>query len=204
MYPVSVMLTLIPPDFCPLFQSAQPQSNPIYGCCFSRANPNPTRFMYIFSIGPTLLIHPDLCTFFQLAQSQSNPIYAHFFNRPNPNPTRFMDVVSFGPTLIHPDLIFSIGSIPIQPHLCAFFQSAQPRPNPIFMHFFAYAESGPLQPNPIYAHHFVQVGCSVTFWSGSTRNIHEFPDPTQKADPDHYTRYASAHRSMTGYLMGIS
>jgi hypothetical protein len=113
MYIFSIGPIPIPPDLCIFFQSAQSQSNPIFGCCFSRANPNPTRFMYIFSIGPTL-IQSDLCTFFQSA---------YFFNRPNPNPTRFLDAVSVGPTLIQPDL-------------CTFFQSAQSQSHPIYAYFF--------------------------------------------------------------------
>jgi hypothetical protein len=164
------------------FQSAQSQSNPIFGCCFSRANPNPTRFMYIFSIGPTL-IQSDLCTFFQSADS--NPIFGCCFSR-NPNPTRFMYIFSIGPTLIQSDLCTFF----------QFFQSAQSQSNPIFGCCFSRANPNP----PRFNFNF----SNRPFWSGSARNIHEFPHPTQKADPDHYTRYVSAHPSTTGYIMGIS
>ena len=171
---VSVGSTLIQPNLCTFFQSAhphptrcmhafqsaQPQSNPIYVCCFGRVNPNPTRFMHIFSI----------------SQSQSNQIYACFFGWANliyvccfgwvnPNPTRFMHIFSIGPppsNLIY--VCFSIGPTPIQTFTCIF-----------------------------------SVRRSRANWK-----IHEFPHPIQMAAPNYYTRYASAHPSMTGYITGIS
>jgi len=143
MCPVSVGSTLIQPDLCTFFQSAhphptrfmhafqsaQPQSNPIYVCCFGRVNPNPTWFMHIFSIG----------------QSQSNQIYACFFGRANliyvccfgwvnPNPTWFMHIFSIGPPPSNPIYVcFSISPTPIQPDLRAFFRSGRVGPTEKFM-----------------------------------------------------------------------